>query len=202
MTDAAMFAWCPESVPSGVPVVQVYGWLLDTHGRVLLQDTDRGAFNLPGGTPEPEDHGDMVATLRREAWEESQVTLPEVGYLGYERVLRDGYPRAMARCVARIDTFHTWGADPDRDRWHRRVMAPLLEAVELLGWVTREPRRRGQRPTGLSNIGLYQHAYPPRRGPVWINRTTVQPYRVVDWRRGRIEPQACHVLPCSYPRQP
>ena len=59
--------WHEAPVPAGLEITQVYGYLLcPVTARVLMQD-DGGVFNLPGGTPEPEDHGDLVATLVREA---------------------------------------------------------------------------------------------------------------------------------------
>ena len=71
--------WHEAPVPPGLEITQVYGYLLcPVTGRVLVQDDD-GVLNLPGGTPEPEDGGDLAATLVREAFEESQVrvTRPE-----------------------------------------------------------------------------------------------------------------------------
>jgi 8-oxo-dGTP diphosphatase len=76
----------------------VYGYLLcPVTGRVLVQDDD-GGLNLPGGTPEPEDGGDLVATLVREAFEESQVRVGATAYLGYQEVHRPGRaPYAQVR---------------------------------------------------------------------------------------------------------
>jgi 8-oxo-dGTP pyrophosphatase MutT (NUDIX family) len=105
------FAWCPQPVPDGVPVVQVYGWLLDDAGRVLVQDTGT-RFNLPGGSPEPGD-ADLAATAAREAVEESQITVTEVVYLGYEQAQRAGQPQALVRTVGRIGQFHPRHPDPD-----------------------------------------------------------------------------------------
>ncbi|MBA8827813.1 8-oxo-dGTP pyrophosphatase MutT (NUDIX family) [Saccharopolyspora lacisalsi] len=114
-------------------MVQVYGWLLH-QGRVLVQDTGSG-FNLPGGRPEPED-ADLVATLRREAREESQVTVAETRYLGYERVVRSGQPRALVRMVGVIDEFLPRHPDPDGGRLLGRLLCPLSEATHLLDWGT------------------------------------------------------------------
>jgi 8-oxo-dGTP pyrophosphatase MutT (NUDIX family) len=59
----------------GLPVTQVYGWLLcPISGRVLIQEQDDGTFSLPGGTPEPFD-ADRDATLAREAFEENTVRI-------------------------------------------------------------------------------------------------------------------------------
>lgn len=65
----AGFEWVAQPVPAGMPVVQVYSWLFDDAGRVLVQDTGTG-HNLPGGTPEPFD-ADLASTAIREALEES-----------------------------------------------------------------------------------------------------------------------------------
>lgn len=126
------FVWCPGLVPEGVPVVQVYGWLLDGAGRVLVQDTG-ARFNLPGGSPEPGD-ADLAATVVREAMEESQVVVADVVYLGYERVQRAGRPHALVRTVGRIGGFQPRHPDPDGGRLFRRLMTSLAEAPGLLGW--------------------------------------------------------------------
>jgi len=48
------FVWHDDPGPAGLPVTQVYGWLLcSVSGRVLIQEQDDGTFSLPGGTPEP-----------------------------------------------------------------------------------------------------------------------------------------------------
>ena len=70
----------------------MYGYLLCARtGRVLVQDDD-GVFNLPGGTPEPQDAG-LAETLVREAFEESQVRVGATAYLGYQEVHRPGRAR-------------------------------------------------------------------------------------------------------------
>ncbi|WP_280387717.1 NUDIX domain-containing protein [Nocardia wallacei] len=127
------FQWIAGGVPVGVPVVQVYGWLVDETGAVLIQDVGDG-FNLPGGSPEPEDHGDPVATLKREALEESQVTVRDAVHLGYEVAHRDGRAVAFVRMAGRIGEFLPRQPDPDGGRLFRRLMAPLDDAPALLGW--------------------------------------------------------------------
>jgi 8-oxo-dGTP pyrophosphatase MutT (NUDIX family) len=93
------YFWYEAPVPTGLEVTQVYGWLLcPVTGRVLVQD-DVGIFNLPGGTPEPED-ASLVATLTREAFEENQVRVGAAAYLGYQEVRRPGrVPYAQVRMV-------------------------------------------------------------------------------------------------------
>lgn len=87
----------------GVPVRQVYGFCFDGTGRVLLRE-DAGRYGLPGGKPE---HGeDAPAVLARECREESQITIGEPVYLGYQEVTEDGLPPyAQLRLAARITDF-------------------------------------------------------------------------------------------------
>jgi 8-oxo-dGTP diphosphatase len=107
------YFWHETPVPAGLEITQVYGYLLCPRtgrvlrymgtyllcprtGRVLVQD-DEGVFNLPGGSPEPED-ADLVATLVREAFEENQVRIGATAYLGYQEVRRPGrIPYAQVR---------------------------------------------------------------------------------------------------------
>src|ERR1700678_3967224 len=92
VTEPAIeFIWHDSPVPAGLPVTQVYGWLLcPVTGRVLIQAQDDGAHSLPGGSPEPYD-ADMAATLARESFEENQVRIaPEPAYLGYQEVIEPG----------------------------------------------------------------------------------------------------------------
>jgi 8-oxo-dGTP pyrophosphatase MutT (NUDIX family) len=133
--DEVQYWWHEAPVPAGLEVTQVYGYLLcPVTGRVLVQDDD-GAFNLPGGTPEKEDGGDLVATLVREAFEENQVLLGATAYLGYQEVHRPGRPRyAQVRMAGIIKEFAPRAPDPDGGRIYRRLMTPLDAAPGVLGW--------------------------------------------------------------------
>jgi 8-oxo-dGTP pyrophosphatase MutT (NUDIX family) len=100
---------------------------------VLVQDDD-GTFNLPGGTPEPQDTG-LEATLSREAFEEDQVTIGETAYLGYQEVHRPGLlPYAQVRMAGVIQSFAPRAPDPDGGRVYRRLMTSLAAAPQILGW--------------------------------------------------------------------
>jgi 8-oxo-dGTP diphosphatase len=129
-----VYVWHEAPVPAGLEITQVYGYLLCPRtGRVLVQDDD-GAFNLPGGTPEPEDAG-LAATLAREAFEENQVRVGATAYLGYQEVRRPGRaPYAQVRMAGVIEQFAPRAPDPDGGRVYRRLMTSLAAAPAVLGW--------------------------------------------------------------------
>lgn len=133
------YVWYEAPVPAGLEITQVYGWLFcPCTGRVLIQD-DGGLFNLPGGSPEPEDGGldlaGLEATLVREAFEENQVLVSGSVYLGYQEVHRPGRaPYAQVRMAGLIDSFEARRPDPDGGRTYRRLMTSLAEAPRILGW--------------------------------------------------------------------
>jgi 8-oxo-dGTP diphosphatase len=126
--------WHEAPVPPGLEITQVYGYLLCPRtGRVLVQD-DEGVFNLPGGSPEPEDAG-LFATLAREAFEENQVRVGATAYLGYQEVRRPGrVPYAQVRMAGVIEAFAPRAPDPDGGRIYRRLMTSLEAAPGVLGW--------------------------------------------------------------------
>lgn len=128
----AEFEWTQQVVPGATPIGQVYGWLFDPYGRVLVQETV-GGWNLPGGTPESYD-GTEAATLCREAMEESQVEVRAATYLGYESASRQGVTCALVRMTARITRFHARQPDPDNGQLYGRWMVSADHACELLGW--------------------------------------------------------------------
>jgi 8-oxo-dGTP diphosphatase len=128
------YIWHETPVPSGLAITQVYGYLLCPRtARVLVQD-DVGAFNLPGGRPEPED-ADIAATLAREAFEENQVRVGATAYLGYQEVRRPGRASyAQVRMAGVIEEFAPRAPDPGRGRVYRRLMTSLGAAPSVLGW--------------------------------------------------------------------
>ncbi|MFI0218871.1 NUDIX domain-containing protein [Streptomyces lydicus] len=88
---------------------------------------------MPGGKPE---HGeDAPAVLARECHEESQITIDEPVYLGYQEVTEDGLPPyAQLRLAARIKDFLPREPDPHTGRTYGRLTAPLNKAPALLDW--------------------------------------------------------------------
>ncbi|MFF4180586.1 NUDIX hydrolase [Streptomyces sp. NPDC001750] len=126
------FHWITDPLPDDIPVRQVYGFCFDDTGRVLLRE-DAGRYGLPGGKPE---HGeDAPAVLARECREESQITIGEPVYLGYQEVTEDGLPPyAQLRLAVRISDFLPREPDPDTGRTYGRLVAPLNKAPALLDW--------------------------------------------------------------------
>ncbi|QVJ03300.1 NUDIX hydrolase [Nocardiopsis eucommiae] len=122
--------------PPFMPIRQVYGYLFDSRGRVVvLYDEDLAGWNLPGGSPDEGDAGDRNVTLAREAAEEVQVSITNPTYLGYQRVdSAERAPYAQLRMAARVEHLGSRAPDPDGARVHPRRLCPFPEAVELLGW--------------------------------------------------------------------
>ena len=109
-----------------------------TPARKFCSICSRESANLrasPGGTPEKEDGGDLVATLVREAFEENQVRVGATAYLGYQEVHRPGRARyAQVRMAGVIEEFAPRAPDPDGGRVYRRLMTSLEAAPDVLGW--------------------------------------------------------------------
>ena len=119
--------------PSGMAVRQVYAWVMDPAGRVLLLAMP-GGWNLPGGTPERRD-ADWRETLARELVEEADLTACDVVPLGYQVVREDGgEPFVQLRVAARVAEWRNSTPDPDTGQVYRRVWVPIGAAAELLGW--------------------------------------------------------------------
>ncbi len=137
VTDPGIrYVWHEGPVPPGLPVTQVYGWLLcPVTGRVLIQEHDDGLCILPGGTPEEFD-ADQHATLAREAFEENQVLIgPSAIYLGYQEVFEPGRaPHAQVRLAAVITEFAARAPDADGGELYRRLMTSVAAAPAALGW--------------------------------------------------------------------
>ena len=126
--------WHAEALPSGLSVRQVYGFIYDSAGRILVQEHE-GRFNLPGGKPEPGESLD--AALHRESLEESQVEIDNLIYLGYQLVVSAGEaPYAQVRYRARLVRVLPLAADPATNQVYARRFVLADELEQLLGWST------------------------------------------------------------------
>ncbi|HEX3791053.1 MAG TPA: NUDIX hydrolase [Pseudonocardiaceae bacterium] len=129
-----VYSWFRQPVPDRMPVNQVYGWIFDEYGRVVIWRV-AGHFGLPGGRPEPTDT-DQVATLRREVFEEVTAEITDPHYLGYQRVEEDHGcpPYAQVRMIARLGAVHPAAPDPDSGRLRTRLVVAPARAAVLLDW--------------------------------------------------------------------
>jgi len=137
-------AWHPGPPPAGIAVTGAAGWLVDpVEGRVLVQQRERATggrrFALPGGRGEMVDGGDPLATLVREAVEESQVEIDAASavYLGCQIIT--GHPDrpepyARARFLVPISLYDPIGPDVDdpAGRTYRRFMTSIGDAARLV----------------------------------------------------------------------
>ncbi|MFD3662766.1 NUDIX domain-containing protein [Streptomyces sp. NPDC058659] len=124
----------PSPAPEGLPVRQSWGYLLTPDGRiVVLLEPDTGAACLPGGTPESDDRGDPVATLRREVREEVNAEFGDPLFLGH---LSDpgGEPWVRVRFAAALTSVGPATADSATDRTYTRILATPEQALELFDW--------------------------------------------------------------------
>ena len=122
--------WLESDVPEGLAVRQVYGFILNQVGQILLFE-DAGLYNLPGGKPE---HDETVSeTLIREAKEEVQVTITAIDYLGYQ-LITDNEDFAQVRLVCLVDEIFPIEADPGTGRDYSRLWVPPTQANALLNW--------------------------------------------------------------------
>ncbi len=124
------YKWFESDVPEGLEIRQVYGFIFDHGGRILILDDD-GIFNLPGGRPE---YGEStVQTLIREIKEEVQVSIKTINFLGYQLVT--GIEEfAQVRLVCQLDEIFPSKADPITGRTYVRLWIPPTQANTLLGW--------------------------------------------------------------------
>ncbi|MFF9352055.1 NUDIX domain-containing protein [Streptomyces sp. NPDC014734] len=127
------FGWRPDPVPRGMPVVQSWGWLFAPDGRVLvLLGPGTGSACLPGGTPEPQDGGNVVATLRREADEEAAAHHGEPLFIGH---LPDtDRARARVRLAAALTHVGPVRPDPATGHTYTRILTTPEQALELFDW--------------------------------------------------------------------
>jgi len=130
MTDLISYQWFESEVPAGLEVRQVYGFIFNADGQILLLE-DEGTFTLPGGKPE---HGEGVReTLVRESLEEAQTHIGSTEYLGYQLVESEEQI-AQVRLVALLDHFLESAQDPSTGKQYKRIWMPPLLANELLQW--------------------------------------------------------------------
>uniref|UniRef100_A0AAU2W113 NUDIX hydrolase n=1 Tax=Streptomyces sp. NBC_00008 TaxID=2903610 RepID=A0AAU2W113_9ACTN len=127
------YPWHACAAPRDLPVRQVWAWLFAPDGRVLvLLDPSTGVARLPGGSPEERDHGEAVATLRREAEEEAVARFGAPLLLGHltDPPAQHGY----LRYAAALTEVGPAGPDPATGRACARVLATPEQSLSLFDW--------------------------------------------------------------------
>ncbi len=130
-TAAVAPAWLTGPVADEVPVHQVYGLIFDRGGRIMLQRDNVGRYNLPGGKPEAGES--YLATLDREALEESSITVSDATYLGHLLHTHPS-PYAQVRLVAGLASLLPNQPDSATGLEYARVLAEPEVAIGLLNW--------------------------------------------------------------------
>ena len=134
----ATFTCHNGEVPEGMEVTQVYGVIFTKDGRILLMSQEKAAgrvYSLSGGTPEDFDKS-KEETLRRELFEEVNVTIEKPIMLGYQEVDEENgrAPYAQVRMAAIIDNIGPSRPDPDNGKTYDRILTSPERAIELLNW--------------------------------------------------------------------
>ncbi|MGI5262402.1 NUDIX domain-containing protein [Streptomyces angustmyceticus] len=127
------FTFHTAPVPDTLALRQSWGWVFAPDGRILLLlEPDTGAPCLPGGTPEPHDHGDATTTLHREAIEEAAARIARTTYIGY---LSDPAAScARARYAAVLTAVGAAPVDAATGRTYIRVLATPEQALQQFDW--------------------------------------------------------------------
>jgi 8-oxo-dGTP diphosphatase len=123
-------SWIEADVPAYLQIRQVYGFIFDLYGRILVQEDD-GRHNLPGGKPSEGEN--FIETLTREVLEESQVIFGWTNYLGYQHIMSDE-EIAQVRYAALLDRLLPAAPDPVTGRQYGRLWVPPMAVNALLGW--------------------------------------------------------------------
>ncbi|WP_326812382.1 NUDIX hydrolase [Streptomyces scopuliridis] len=127
------YAWHHGPAPHDLTVTQAWAWLFAPDGRVLvLLEPHTGVAILPGGTPEEQDQGDSIATLRREVDEEAAARFGSPLLLGH--VTDPAGRRGYLRYAAALTGVGPARPDPATGHTYTRVLATPEQTTELFDW--------------------------------------------------------------------
>lgn len=142
--------WIESKVSTDLQIRQVYGFIFDADGRILVLE-DQGVFTLPGGRPEGEES--LKETLVRESLEEAQVQIGLMEYLGYQLV-EDVEPFAQVRLIAILVKVLTADLDPSTGRQYRRMWVSPQMTNQLLGWGDSGDQQIASALAAVSKVGV------------------------------------------------
>ena len=130
--------WLPKKNFEEIsPITQVYGVVFNKDNEILIARSD-DEWIIPGGTPE-EDDNSLIATLKRELWEEVRVKIKNQWPIGYCKVL---YPAGeeepdvsyQVRYACLVDEIHEIGPDPDTGKIFERKFIGPEEFTKYVEW--------------------------------------------------------------------
>ncbi|MFB6980288.1 NUDIX hydrolase [Streptomyces scopuliridis] len=154
------YPWLQGPAPHDLTVTQVWAWLFAPDGRVLvLLDPHTGVAILPGGTPEEQDQGDPVCTLRREAEEGAAARFGSPLLLGHvtDPAARRGYLRYAAALIG-VDPARP---DPTTGHTYTRILATPEQATDLFDWGPAAAHQLAAVHQARRQLGLPQAACQP-----------------------------------------
>lgn len=126
------YTWIKENAPNNLKIRQVYGIIFSQDGKVLLR-MEENKYKLTGGKPEKEET--FEETLKRECFEEINIEIEEVYYLGYllveeEKVL----PYAQVRMIAKIKNIGESRPDLENGKLYKRFLANVENVKKYLNY--------------------------------------------------------------------
>lgn len=115
------YKWVRKQVDQNLKISQVYGIVFNNDGNILLR-IDDNKYKLTGGKPEICDKNNSE-TLKREYFEELNVEIEDIQYLGYLLVEEDKEKYAQVRMIAKIKNIGRIRPDVDNGKIYQRFMA-------------------------------------------------------------------------------
>lgn len=119
-------------------IIQVYGFVFDKTGKILIIKIKGNVWCLPGGTPEKYD-SDWKDTLTREVNEEANVEIENIQPVGYI-VSKSLSPGVQARegialrAVAKIKAINKRSPDPAKGSINQRKFIEPKDFLKYCPW--------------------------------------------------------------------
>ena len=126
------FIWKEEQVPSHLTVKQVYAIAFTDDKRVILQG-ENDKYNLTGGKPKMNET--YIETLKREYYEELNIIIDDIYYLGYLLVCEpNAKTYAQVRMIAKIKSIGENRPDLDNGKLYKRFLVNLDNTKKYLNY--------------------------------------------------------------------
>ena len=129
---AIKYKWIKNSIPLNLQVKQVYGIIFSDDGNIVLR-VDNNKYKLTGGKPEEKDIN-YSETLKRECFEELNIEITDIYYLGYLLVEEDESKYAQVRMIAKIKNIGEVRPDLDNGKKYKRFMCLQINVKKYLNY--------------------------------------------------------------------